>query len=83
MGFHDDGEVGLGPVVTSLSLGGDAFMFFRRKIPPVRGEKKKSRGKGVQDACLKLLLRHGDVCIMEVCCDELFLPASVKLRADG
>lgn len=32
MNFHDDGEHGLGPVVSSLSLGGSASMHFRPKV---------------------------------------------------
>ncbi|KAK4047680.1 hypothetical protein OIO90_006109 [Microbotryomycetes sp. JL221] len=45
MSYHDDGEVGLGPVVASLSLGSDATMDFRRKPP-----KKDRRSHVASDA---------------------------------
>ncbi|KAN0085567.1 hypothetical protein V8E54_002034 [Elaphomyces granulatus] len=37
MGYHDDGEPGLGPTVATLSLGGRASMNVRMKTPYYRG----------------------------------------------
>ncbi|KAK4046465.1 hypothetical protein OIV83_006057 [Microbotryomycetes sp. JL201] len=71
MSFHDDGEVGLGPVVASLSLGSDADMTFRRKIDKKRKNETKVDEKPVpatksrRKYTLRLNLRHGDVIIME------------------
>lgn len=58
--FHDDGETGLGPVVSTLSLGASATMSFRRKTP-----KSKTGGKRVSKVVCRLELQHGDVTIME------------------
>lgn len=63
MGYHDDGETGLGPIVSSLSLGSDAWMSFSRKEGRSRGKDGK---KGHKTCLFKVLLRHGDVVIMEV-----------------
>ncbi|TYJ58787.1 hypothetical protein B9479_000623 [Cryptococcus floricola] len=57
MGYHDDGEPGLGPVVASLSLGSSAIMSFR----PKPGEKQR----GNPDVALNITLSHGDFMIME------------------
>ncbi|ODO09256.1 hypothetical protein I350_02856 [Cryptococcus amylolentus CBS 6273] len=57
MGYHDDGEPGLGPVVASLSLGSSAIMSFR----PKPGEKQR----GNTDVALNITLSHGDFMIME------------------
>ncbi|KAL8276751.1 hypothetical protein RQP46_010860 [Phenoliferia psychrophenolica] len=62
MNFHDDGERGLGPVVATLSLGGDATLSFRKK------DTGKLASKGSRRPSRKLLtlkLRHGDITIME------------------
>ncbi|KAL8279372.1 hypothetical protein RQP46_008184 [Phenoliferia psychrophenolica] len=63
MNFHDDGERGLGPVVATLSLGGDATLSFRKKEdtgkPASKGSRRSSR------KLLTLKLRHGDITIME------------------
>ncbi len=62
MNFHDDGEPGLGPVVSSLSLGSTCRMKFRLKakhqavFPAV-----KVRDRTVLD----LPLRHGSVVVQE------------------
>ncbi|KAI9884066.1 MAG: hypothetical protein M1823_004156 [Watsoniomyces obsoletus] len=40
MGYHDDGEPGLGPTVASLSLGADATMSWRMKKTPYWGISK-------------------------------------------
>ncbi|EJD02938.1 uncharacterized protein FOMMEDRAFT_107970 [Fomitiporia mediterranea MF3/22] len=55
MSYHTDDERGLGPVVASLSLGSIAYMHFRLR------KSKNSR----PDMQLSLVLRHGDVLIME------------------
>ncbi|KAH7925520.1 hypothetical protein BV22DRAFT_1033889 [Leucogyrophana mollusca] len=54
MSFHSDSEKGLGPTVASLSLGSTAFMHFR-----AHGATKQTQHD------LTLILRHGDVLIME------------------
>ncbi|WVQ73812.1 hypothetical protein IAR50_003393 [Cryptococcus sp. DSM 104548] len=59
MGYHDDGEPGLGPVVASLSLGSSAIMSFR----PKSGGREKQRGN--PDVSLSITLSHGDFMIME------------------
>ncbi|KAG0708360.1 hypothetical protein DFH29DRAFT_892124 [Suillus ampliporus] len=58
MSFHSDSERGLGPVVASLSLGSAAFMHFR---PRATSKETKHTLSNV----LTLILRHGDVLIME------------------
>ncbi|KAH7888686.1 hypothetical protein F5I97DRAFT_1925224 [Phlebopus sp. FC_14] len=58
MSFHSDSEKGLGPVVASLSLGSAAAMHFRRHVS---GQKHKNMSQNA----LTLILRHGDVLIME------------------
>ncbi|KAH7916571.1 2OG-Fe(II) oxygenase superfamily-domain-containing protein [Hygrophoropsis aurantiaca] len=56
MSFHSDSEKGLGPTVASLSLGSTAFMHFR-------AYDTATKGQPLHD--LTLILRHGDVLIME------------------
>lgn len=58
MSFHSDSEQGLGPVVASLSLGSAAFMHFRARATPKEVKHSSSN-------VLTLILRHGDVLIME------------------
>ncbi|KAG1865826.1 hypothetical protein DFJ58DRAFT_863465, partial [Suillus subalutaceus] len=58
MSFHSDSEHGLGPVVASLSLGSAAFMHFRARATPKEPKHSSSN-------VLTLILRHGDVLIME------------------
>ncbi|KAG6332387.1 hypothetical protein ID866_6707 [Astraeus odoratus] len=58
MSFHSDSEKGLGPVVASLSLGSPAYIHFR---PLALEERAKQQCQYV----LSLVLRHGDVLIME------------------
>ncbi|KAJ7053615.1 hypothetical protein C8F01DRAFT_551631 [Mycena amicta] len=58
MGFHTDSEPGLGPVVAGLSMGSPALMRFRLALQytPV----------GIQrQTLLTVVLRHGDVCVMD------------------
>ncbi|KAG2099129.1 hypothetical protein BD769DRAFT_1368639 [Suillus cothurnatus] len=57
MSFHSDSEHGLGPVIASLSLGSAAFMHFRARA----SSKEIKHSSNV----LTLILRHGDVLIME------------------
>ncbi|OAX39114.1 hypothetical protein K503DRAFT_690307 [Rhizopogon vinicolor AM-OR11-026] len=57
MSFHSDSERGLGPVVASLSLGSAALMHFRP-----RAASKKTKQLAI---VLTLIIRHGDVLIME------------------
>lgn len=79
MSFHTDGEYGLGSVVASISLGSDAVMSFRPKESKGKGAKAKkdqaepkdeaetaSNARGTTKVILKLRLRHGDICVMEV-----------------
>ncbi|KAF8135406.1 hypothetical protein EV363DRAFT_1550177 [Boletus edulis] len=58
MSFHSDSEKGLGPIVGSLSLGSAALMHFR---PHVSAEAPKAKCTHA----LTLVLRHGDVLIMD------------------
>ncbi|KAG1776986.1 hypothetical protein EV702DRAFT_1104717 [Suillus placidus] len=58
MSFHSDSEHGLGPVVASLSLGSAAFMHFRARAT-------SKEAKHASSNALTLILRHGDVLIME------------------
>ncbi|KAF8556398.1 hypothetical protein OG21DRAFT_1483158 [Imleria badia] len=58
MSFHSDSEKGLGPTVASLSLGSAALMHFR---PHVNMDNPKSKST----YALTLVLRHGDVLIMD------------------
>ncbi|KAG6375365.1 2OG-Fe(II) oxygenase superfamily-domain-containing protein [Boletus reticuloceps] len=58
MSFHSDSEKGLGPTVGSLSLGSAALMHFR---PHVSAETSKAKCTHA----LTLVLRHGDVLIMD------------------
>jgi len=58
MSFHSDSEIGLGPVVASLSLGSMAYMHFRLK-------NSQRREKGSSQIDLTLALQHGDVVVME------------------
>ncbi|TFK54484.1 hypothetical protein OE88DRAFT_1625305 [Heliocybe sulcata] len=51
MAYHGDDEEGLGPIVASLSLGSPALMRFRPK-------------QGKQEV-ISIILRHGDVIVME------------------
>ncbi|KAJ4468124.1 hypothetical protein J3R30DRAFT_3346674 [Lentinula aciculospora] len=56
MSFHTDDEKGLGPVVAGLSLGSPALMHFRRRDVKHGPERK---------TCLSIVLRHGDVLVMD------------------
>ncbi|KAI9509424.1 hypothetical protein F5148DRAFT_761013 [Russula earlei] len=58
MTFHSDSERGLGPVVASLSLGSAAEMHFRL-------HSKYTFTEGHRKVAMSLLLRHGDVLVME------------------
>ncbi|EGO00089.1 hypothetical protein SERLA73DRAFT_122178 [Serpula lacrymans var. lacrymans S7.3] len=58
MSFHSDSEKGLGPVVASLSLGSTAYMHFRTR-------KLKQQLESHKQNVLTLVLRHGDVLVME------------------
>ncbi|KAI0066145.1 hypothetical protein BV25DRAFT_1797181 [Artomyces pyxidatus] len=58
MAFHSDSEKGLGPVVASLSLGSIAYMHFRLHSQYCREE-------GSRKVALSLLLRHGDILVMD------------------
>lgn len=65
MSWHDDGEVGLGPVVASLSLGSSATMSWRPKggrVEPNVGYYRGShanKGRAAPDVALSLVLSHG------------------------
>ncbi|KAI0298518.1 hypothetical protein BC826DRAFT_997790 [Russula brevipes] len=58
MAFHSDSERGLGPVVASLSLGSAAEMHFRL-------HSKYTTTEGHRKVAMSLVLRHGDVLVME------------------
>ncbi|KAF8844298.1 hypothetical protein BDN67DRAFT_963043 [Paxillus ammoniavirescens] len=61
MAFHSDSEKGLGPIVASLSLGSAALMHFRPHAIAQAGQGPKPQCT----TALTLVLRHGDVLIME------------------
>jgi len=58
MAFHSDSERGLGPIVASLSLGSAAEMHFRLLS-------KYTVTDGPRKIAMSILLRHGDVLVME------------------
>ncbi|KAI9461318.1 hypothetical protein BJY52DRAFT_1117206 [Lactarius psammicola] len=58
MTFHSDSERGLGPVVASVSLGCVAEMHFRL-------HSKYTVSDGHRKVAMSLILRHGDVLVME------------------
>ncbi|KAH9054277.1 hypothetical protein EDB87DRAFT_115821 [Lactarius vividus] len=58
MTFHSDSERGLGPVVASLSLGCVAEMHFRL-------HSKYTVSDGHRKVAMSLILRHGDVLVMD------------------
>ncbi|PVF98753.1 hypothetical protein CPB86DRAFT_850604 [Serendipita vermifera] len=59
MNFHSDDEVGVQGVIASVSLGSAARMSFRRKT------RKDEPNSGKNTVCLDLILRHGDILIMD------------------
>nr|XP_019050222.1 hypothetical protein I302_00647 [Kwoniella bestiolae CBS 10118]OCF29152.1 hypothetical protein I302_00647 [Kwoniella bestiolae CBS 10118] len=70
MSWHDDGEAGLGPVVSSLSLGNQAIMSFRLKTPRSNLNQSfytgvTSESKKVPPTALSFMLSHGDIMIMQ------------------
>jgi hypothetical protein len=62
MNFHDDGEPGLGPTVSSLSLGLEAKMMFRLKEKYITNAGTKGITMGNR-TLLTLTLRHGCIVI--------------------
>lgn len=64
MSFHDDGEPGLGPVVSSLSLGSTCRMKFRLKQKYL-GEGEFKEVDKRDRVLLDLPLRHGSVVVQE------------------
>ncbi|WWC68776.1 uncharacterized protein I206_102711 [Kwoniella pini CBS 10737] len=70
MSWHDDGEKGLGPIVSSLSLGNQAIMSFRPKIQRIQLNKSFYTGsinenKNTPPISLSFTLSHGDIMIMQ------------------
>lgn len=64
MSYHDDGERGVGPIVASLSLGSDATMSFRAKLPKqarkvVNQNPELPEASGI--APVKVLAKDGDL----------------------
>ncbi|CAK5269412.1 unnamed protein product [Mycena citricolor] len=70
MAFHSDSEKGLGPNVAGLSMGAPAVMHFQptlryaEHLKTLDGPGAKTKTKGVR-TCLSVVLKHGDVCLME------------------
>lgn len=62
MGFHDDGEPGLGPIVSSLSLGSTCRMKFRLKA---KHQKTFPKVQARDRTVLDLPLRHGSVVVQQ------------------
>ncbi|KAF7375346.1 2OG-FeII-Oxy-2 domain-containing protein [Mycena sanguinolenta] len=58
MAFHSDSEKGLGPVVAGLSMGSPALMHFRPLLKYARPDEQRTID-------LTVILRHGDVLMME------------------
>lgn len=58
MGWHDDGEPGLGPVVASLCLGSPADISFRSKA-------NRANGTFGAEVALSFTLSHGDIMIVQ------------------
>ncbi|KAJ7034402.1 hypothetical protein C8F04DRAFT_573004 [Mycena alexandri] len=58
MAFHSDSERGLGPVVAGLSMGSPALMHFRSLSKYVPRDQQLT-------SILTVVLRHGDVLVME------------------
>ncbi|KAJ7760653.1 hypothetical protein DFH07DRAFT_816306 [Mycena maculata] len=58
MAFHSDSERGLGPVVAGLSMGSPALMYFR--LLSKHAPKDQQRANA-----MTVVLRHGDVLVME------------------
>ncbi|KAI5123916.1 hypothetical protein M0805_006334 [Coniferiporia weirii] len=77
MGYHTDDERGLGPIVSSLSLGSIALMHFRLHEAPTTGQREKE---------LTLVLRHGDVLVMagakiQKAYDHTVVPMNFRIAA--
>lgn len=62
MSFHDDGEPGLGPIVSSLSLGSTCRMRFRLKA---KHQPEFAEVKHRDRVVLDLPLRHGSVVVQQ------------------
>ncbi|KAF8145469.1 hypothetical protein K438DRAFT_1871990 [Mycena galopus ATCC 62051] len=58
MAFHSDSEKGLGPVVAGLSMGSPALMHFRLLLKYAPPNEQRTNA-------LTVVLRHGDVLMME------------------
>ncbi|KAJ6468227.1 hypothetical protein C8R45DRAFT_837821, partial [Mycena sanguinolenta] len=58
MAFHSDSEKGLGPVVAGLSMGSPALMHFRPLLKYTQPDEQRVPH-------LTVILRHGDVLVME------------------
>ncbi|KAJ7905907.1 2OG-Fe(II) oxygenase superfamily-domain-containing protein [Mycena leptocephala] len=58
MAFHSDSEKGLGPVVAGLSMGSPALMHFRLLTKYVSRTEQRANA-------MTVVLRHGDVLVME------------------
>ncbi|KAG9316630.1 hypothetical protein JVU11DRAFT_2684 [Chiua virens] len=81
MSFHSDSEKGLGPIVASLSLGSAALMHFR-----LHGNVENLAPKNKCSYALTLVLRHGDVLIMEgdgvqKCYEHTVVPMNFRIAA--
>lgn len=65
MNYHDDGEPGLGPLVSSLSLGEEAIMSFRLKAKYTADHKHKSAAsnqkacRSEEEDCVEVQRQHG------------------------
>ncbi|SNX81580.1 uncharacterized protein MEPE_00285 [Melanopsichium pennsylvanicum] len=62
MSFHDDGEPGLGPIVSSLSLGSPCRMKFKLKV---KHQSDFAQIKQRDRIVLDLPLRHGSVVVQQ------------------
>ncbi|KAK6996677.1 2OG-FeII-Oxy-2 domain-containing protein [Favolaschia claudopus] len=79
MAFHSDSEKGLGPVVAGLSMGSPALMHFRRLLKYVGPDEARTNA-------LTVILRHGDVLVMEGagvqdCYEHTVVPCNFRIAA--
>ncbi|MBW0524539.1 hypothetical protein O181_064254 [Austropuccinia psidii MF-1] len=59
MNFHSDDEIGVGPLIGSLSLGSAALMKFKMKAPAQSSNLTNYNSRDL--VVLELLLKHGDM----------------------
>ncbi|KAK0220197.1 hypothetical protein IW262DRAFT_1272276 [Armillaria fumosa] len=86
MAFHSDSERGLGPTVAGLSLGSPALMHFRKLRQKRRKEIPVPENEEKTDKVLSLVLRHGDILVMQGaniqrCYEHTVVPSNFRIAA--